>query len=160
MEAVELIAAADYSALVGRRVRCADAAARFVGIHKCRVSSYNRRTVVHLSLFMNPAGRVVVHRTGFSWLAVLALPLWALHRRLYLAFVALLPLTLMLHNGVADAIMWATQDDMLVALLALGWLVAWSVLAGRYANVVHRRWLQRRGYAMTATELPREAPSR
>ena len=38
--------------------------------------------------------------------------------------------------------------------VALAWLAAWSLLAGRYANAVHRRWLERRGYAMTATELP------
>ena len=138
----------------------ADATERFVGIPKRRRSSYNRRTVASLSLFMNPAGKVVVHRTGLSWLAALALPLWALHRRLHLAFVALLPLTLMLHNAVGDAILWATQDELPVALLALGWLVGWSVLAGRYANAVHRRWLQHRGYAMTATELPQEAPAR
>jgi hypothetical protein len=138
----------------------ADVAERFVGIPKHRRSSYNRRTVAPLSLFMNPAGRVAVHRTGFSWLAALALPLWALHRRLVLAFIALLPLTLVLHNAVANVILWITQDDLLASALALAWLAAWSLLAGRYANAAHRRWLERRGYAMTATELPDEGRAR
>jgi hypothetical protein len=131
--------------------------ARIVGIPKHRPRSYKRRTVAKLSLFMNPAGRVVVHRTGFSWLAALALPVWALHRRLYLAFLVLLPLTLLLHEGVAQLILWLTEDEAWVTLLGLVWLLAWSALAGRWANRAHRAWLERRGYAMTATELPAQA---
>lgn len=137
-----------------------DLPARIVGIPKRRRRAYNRRTVAKLSLFMNPAGRVVVHRTGFSWLAAMALPLWALHRRLYLAFIVLLPLTLLLHDGVGRLILRLTEDEALVTLQALGWLLAWSVLAGRWANRAHRWWLERRGYAMTATELPEEASAR
>ena len=106
-----------------------------------------------LSLYMNPAGKVVVHRTGFSWLAALALPLWALHRRLYLVFIVLLPLTALLHNAVAW-VMHRVAGEMAGAWIAVLWLVAWSVLAGRVANRGHRWWLTRRGFFMTATELP------
>ena len=106
-----------------------------------------------LSLYINPRGASVLHRTGFSWLAAVAWPLWALHRRLWWVLLASLPLTAALHSVVNQAI-GLVPGDTAQGVLALAWLIGWSFVAGRWANLLHRRLLERGGYRMTATELP------
>lgn len=97
-----------------------------------------------LALFAHPDGRTVLHQSGFSWMAMLALPVWALQRDLRglaaLAVVALLvpgPLLLML--GASD----------LMALLG-AWLlmVGYGLLAPR----LHAAWMRRRGWIVLAEE--------
>lgn len=106
-----------------------------------------------LSLYINPRGASVLHRTGFSWLAMLAWPLWALHRRLWWVLLVSFPLTLSAH-GLANWAIEFVPGDTAQGLLALLWLIGWSLAAGRWANALHRRLLEKGGYRMTATELP------
>ena len=106
-----------------------------------------------LSLYIDPRGVSVLHRSGFSWLAAVAVPLWALHRRLWWTFLASLPLTMALHGLAGAAIEWLPGETAQGAA-ALAWLLGWSWVAGRHANHWHRYLLERAGYRMTATELP------
>jgi hypothetical protein len=106
-----------------------------------------------LSVYIEPSGASVLHRSGFSWLAALAWPLWALHRRLWWVLLASLPLTFALHTVVNWAI-GLVPGDTAQGVLALAWLIGWSLAAGRWANALHRHLLERAGYRMTATELP------
>jgi hypothetical protein len=41
-----------------------------------------------LAIYMNEAGQSVLHRGGFSWLAAIVPPIWALQHRLYKTFIA------------------------------------------------------------------------
>lgn len=106
-----------------------------------------------LSLYINPRGASVLHRSGFSWLAALAWPLWALHRRLWWVLLVSLPLTLALHTFVNRAIE-LVPGEMPQGALALAWVIGWSFVSGRWANRLHQGLLERAGYRMTATELP------
>lgn len=97
-----------------------------------------------LQLFAHPDGRTVLHQSGFSWLAALSLPIWALQRGLRpLAAVALVaqlvpgPLLLML--GASD-------------LMALGG--AWLLMVGfgLAAARLHAAWMHRHGWIVLAQE--------
>lgn len=97
-----------------------------------------------LALYAHPDGRTVLHQSGFSWTAMLALPVWALQRDLRgvaaVAVVALLvpgPLLLML--GASDV----------MALLG-SWLlmVGYGLLAPR----LHAAWMHRQGWIVLAHE--------
>ncbi len=114
--------------------------------------------MTRLSIYIRPSGESVLHRTGFSWLAVLAWPLWALHRRLWWVFLASFPLTTAAH-GIANLAIGAVPGENAQGALALFWLIGWSLAAGRWANGLHRRLLERAGYRMTATELPAAGPA-
>lgn len=109
--------------------------------------------MVKLSLYIDARGRSVVHRTGFSWLAAIGLPLWALHRRLWWVLLASLPLTLAAHL-LANALIGLVPGPTASSWSALAWMVGWSWAMGRWANRGHRHLLERAGYVMTATELP------
>lgn len=106
-----------------------------------------------LSLYIDTRGRTVLHRSGFSWLAALASPLFALHRRLWWTLLASLPATMALHS-VINLSIEQLPGEVAQGLAALGWLLGWSWACGRWANDWHRRLLRRAGYTMTATELP------
>lgn len=41
-----------------------------------------------LAIYVNEAGESVLHRGGFSWLAAIVPPIWALQHRLYKTFIA------------------------------------------------------------------------
>ena len=112
-----------------------------------------------LSLYINPRGESVLHRTGFSWLAAVAWPLWALHRRLWWLLLLSLPLTAALHTVVNESIE-LVQGDTAQGVLALLWLLGWSLASGLWANALHRRLLEKGGYRMTATELPSAGANR
>lgn len=105
-----------------------------------------------LSLLIDARGRSALHRAGFSWLAALSLPLWALHRRFWIGALALLPLSLAAHALANTAIEAVTADVDHQGLLALAWLLAQSLAAGAFANRLHAAWLAWRGYRLTATE--------
>jgi hypothetical protein len=107
-----------------------------------------------LSLHVDESGRTALLRRGWSWLAVLALPLWALHRQLWIAFVPLCAAVALLHL-VALLLIDLASDETVAGLLALGWLAAWSAACGMFANRLHARLLQRAGYREVAVELRR-----
>lgn len=106
-----------------------------------------------LTLFINARGRTRLHWSGFSWLAFISLPLWALRRRLWGLSLLLLALTWLLHSLVDFLLSQLPAGD-LQAGLGLAWLLAESWYAGRHANRWHRLLLERRGYVAAATELP------
>lgn len=110
----------------------------------------------NLSLYIDAQGRSVLLRSGFSRLAFVALPLWALHRRLWLAALLLLPLTYGFWWAV-NQLLGLLPGDTAPGLGVIGVFAVESWLVGRYANAAHRAWLRRRGYVMTATELPEGA---
>jgi hypothetical protein len=104
-----------------------------------------------LSLHVDDAGRTALLRRGWSWLAALALPLWALHRQLWKSFVPLSLALFVLHSGVALAID-AVADETVSGLVALGWLLGWSIACGLFANRGHAWALRRSGYRVIAAE--------
>lgn len=107
----------------------------------------------NLSLFINGQGRSVLHRSGFSWLAFVGLPLWALHRRLWWALPLTLLLPFALHTA-ANALLDLLPSTDAQGLLAIGWIAGESWAMGRWANRWYLHWLRWRGYQLTATELP------
>jgi hypothetical protein len=104
-----------------------------------------------LSLYIDPRGRVALHTQGFSWLAALGLPLFALRHRLWgtLAAAALLTPWPWLVLDIAHE-----EAPALVSTLGVAWLLLWSAVCGRFAPRWHRRSLERRGYRRFATEEP------
>ncbi len=98
-----------------------------------------------ISLYVRDDGRTVLHYSGFSVLAGMVPVVWALHRRLY--GVAVLTLA------------YSIAFNYLVEGLDLGWFsvvyVAQLVVVGGLANRLHQALLERRGWMLTATELPR-----
>jgi|SRR5690349_15235045 len=92
-----------------------------------------------LRLYVDDRGRLAMNDSGFSWLAAISLPLWALQRRLYaLAVVALAvgaAVNLGLESG-AQAIAFVLQ----------------FVGFGAFANRLQRWHLERGGWRLTAEE--------
>ncbi|EHR70066.1 Protein of unknown function (DUF2628) [Burkholderiales bacterium JOSHI_001] len=109
----------------------------------------------NLSLFIDARGRSVLHRSGFSWLAFIALPLWALHRRLWWLLIFSLPLLVGLHSG-ANMLMDLLAPASVQGEVALSWVLFESWFMGAMANRAHWAWLRWRGYQLTATELAPE----
>lgn len=96
---------------------------------------------------------MALHRSGWSWLAALSLPLWALRRRLWWTLAALLialPLLLQAFGMAIEAI----ADERARGWLSMSVLVGWSLGCGALANRWHLRSLQRAGYQLVATEAP------
>lgn len=106
-----------------------------------------------LSLYINPRGRTVLHGGGFSWLACVAVPLWALRRRAWALLLLSLPLGLLVHGGVLLVLGWLPLAGW-QAVCEWVWMLLASWLCGRHVNEVHRRWLLWRGFVLTASEVP------
>ena len=104
-----------------------------------------------LRLYANEQGDTAVHESGFSWLAAISLPAWALQRRLYgLAAVSLLAI-------LASGALAARSG------LGEGWqlgLYATGFVAGGYLASHLQAWLlRRRGWFVSAEEsLPKPRP--
>lgn len=95
-----------------------------------------------LAIYMNEAGQSVVHRTGFSWVAAIVLPIWALQHRLYKTCVATLVINALLPQAYA----------LMPMVFQIG-LALFQVLgAGFGANLYHRIVLEHSGYFMTSAE--------
>jgi len=95
-----------------------------------------------LSLYVNDRGRCVMHYSGFSWLAGIALAVWALQRRLYLvAGIALV-------YGIVYNV-FIIQFNGTVQVLA--WVIQFAVI-GALANRLHRVLLERQGWLLTEQE--------
>jgi hypothetical protein len=107
-----------------------------------------------LRIYMHTSGDCVLHRSGFSWLAAFALPLWALSKRLYrtalVAFVVVLVVTQLVPRLLAEIQSETVRDSVAFVYGLLYWLVP-----GFAASRWHRRVLERNGYYVCASE---EAP--
>jgi len=110
------------------------------------------------SIYRNSRNEFLLHRAGFSWLAVFLSPVWALSRRLYKTSLLLAVLGPICWSGLEKALSHA-GSPLARSLLSLLFLVAWGLLAGHYANRWHRYVLEREGCALTASEMPESAPS-
>jgi hypothetical protein len=95
-----------------------------------------------LAIYMNDAGKSVVHRTGFSWVAAILLPVWALQHRLYKTCVATIVINLL--SPYAEAFMAPRFRIGLDLFVILG--------AGIIANTYHRIVLERSGFFMASAE--------
>jgi lipoprotein signal peptidase len=92
-----------------------------------------------LRLYVDDRGRLAMNEAGFSWLAAISLPLWALQRRLYVLAVAALVVGAAVNVGLdssAQAIAFVLQ----------------FVAFGALANRLHRAYLERSGWRVTAEE--------
>lgn len=97
-----------------------------------------------LSLYANDRGQCVMHYSGFSILAGIALFIWALHRRLYLFSVIALALEI-----IYGALVVQLSDNVQLVLFAVQFVVLGSV-----ANRIHLYLLNRRGWLLTDQEHP------
>jgi hypothetical protein len=104
-----------------------------------------------LSIFANDQGRTALHRSGWSWLAALSLPLWALRRSMWRTLAALL-FALPLLLTALDVAIKAIPDERTQGWLGLAGILGWSIACGALANRWHLRNLHRAGYQLIATE--------
>jgi hypothetical protein len=106
-----------------------------------------------IRIYMHPSGDCVLHRSGFSWLAAFALPLWALSKHLYrtalLAFVFVL-----LATQLAPRLLAQIESENARSLVAFAYLCLYWMVPGFAATRWHRHVLERRGYVVSASEEP------
>lgn len=95
--------------------------------------------------FRNASGRTAIVDTGFSWLALLFGPLWAVAKRQWLLF-ALLCIA-QIPSSVIYVLAEQRNDSGLFVLSLLVGLI-YMVACGVYANRWHRRALERQGYSL------------
>ena len=101
--------------------------------------------MARLRLYVDARGRLAMSDAGFSWLAAISLPLWALQRRLYVIAIVALALAAAVNLGLdlkSQAVAFVVQ------FLAFGAL----------ANRLHRIYLERTGWRITAEEPASGAP--
>jgi hypothetical protein len=97
-----------------------------------------------LRLYTHADGSTALHESGFSWLAAIALPIWALQRGLRRVAVAAFVLGLV--PGMAALLLALPQR------WSLGLSVVTVLASGVLAAPLHARWLRRRGWVLTAEE--------
>jgi hypothetical protein len=107
----------------------------------------------HYSIYADCCGRLALHRSGFSWIAALFPPLWAVPRRLWLACLGWLMI-----NLIARALLLELLAPHLPLLglagftgIGFGAFLIQSWVIGRFANPFHHWWLHRHGYVLIAT---------
>lgn len=100
-----------------------------------------------LAIYMNDAGESALHRTGFSWVAAIAPPIWAFQHRLYKTFIAALAVGVFMTH--ANALMPNTAPW---TGFRIGWILLQVLGAGFGANLYHRIVLEYSGYFMTSAE--------
>ena len=93
---------------------------------------------VHVPPFSHRESDPVLIKEGYSWPAFLFGPLWMLIHGLWLAFVALVVVTILL--GVAADAFGLGQVPQVIVSLAI------AVLVGAHGNDMRRYGLARRGY--------------
>lgn len=98
-----------------------------------------------LSLYVSEDGRTVLHYSGFSFMAGILPTVWALQRRLY----GIAALTLVYGFAINPLI-----EGLTLGMQAAAFSVQMAV-AGGLANRLHAWLLERRGWILTAKELPR-----
>ena len=95
-----------------------------------------------LAIYMNEAGKSVLHRSGFSWAAAIVLPIWALQHRLYKTCVATVVINALLPQAYALMPIGAQIGLYLLQVFGFGF----------GANLYYRIVLERSGYFMTSAE--------
>jgi len=116
-------------------------------------SMANRR----YSIYADRSGHLVLHCTGFSWIAAIFPPMWAVPRRLWLPCLGWLAVSL-----GAKALLLTLLSYLPILRAAgvvgiyLGVVLVEYWALGRFANPFHRWWLQRNGYFLVAAPLPPE----
>jgi len=98
-----------------------------------------------LSLYVSEDGRTAVHYSGFSFLAGMVPIVWALQRRLY-GIAALTLVYGIAYNYLVNSLTLGTQSAIYAVQVAV---------VGGLANRLHAWLLERRGWILTAKELPR-----
>ena len=96
-----------------------------------------------LRLYVDERGRLAMNHAGFSWLAAISLPIWALQRQLYLLAIVAFALSAAINHWLGET----------VGAIAF---VVQFIAFGAGANRLHRWWLERRGWRVTAEEPVRE----
>ena len=115
--------------------------------------------MAQLRIYMHDSGDCVLHRSGFSWLAAFALPIWAFSKRLYrTALIALVGVVAA--SQLVPLILDRIESETVSGLLALAYVVAYWMVPGFYATRWHRRVLERRGYFVGADEEISTEPGR
>jgi Protein of unknown function (DUF2628) len=106
-----------------------------------------------LRIYMHASGEGAMHRSGFSWGAAIAFPVWALTKRLYKTaavwsgcFVALSLLIPRLLSGI--------QDEAHRVLAVLSCLMSYWLAGGLIAGRWHRHVLERRRFFVCGDETP------
>jgi hypothetical protein len=92
-----------------------------------------------LRLYVDDRGRLAMNHPGFSWLAAISLPVWALQRRLYALALAGFVLSSVIN-------LWLGPTAQAIAF------VLQFVAFGALANRLHRWHLERGGWRVTAEE--------
>lgn len=92
-----------------------------------------------LRLYMDERGRQAMNHPGFSWLAALSLPVWALQRQMYALALA----GYVLSNVIN---VWLGTTAQAIAFLLQ------FIAFGASANRLHRWYLERGGWRVTAEE--------
>ncbi len=99
-----------------------------------------------LSLYADAQGNTALHESGFSWMAAVSLPIWALQRQ----HPALAAVSLLLQLAAGALVARLALDDMVQVALYAGSAGAIGFLAGPL-----RVWLlRRRGWVLSALEPP------
>lgn len=107
--------------------------------------------MARLAIYMNEAGQSVVHRAGFSWLAAVAVPVWALQHRLYKTAVLTFAMNLLAEATVVKWIELIPGQVLRTSVQLAYYPLLW-VLFGFGASAFHRMTLERAGYFMTSAE--------
>ena len=94
-------------------------------------------------VLIHPSGKVAHVKVGFSWPAFLLGPLWALVKRLWWHFAALM-LVFALINFITDSALSA--NSLFSTLLALGMSLTYMVICGVQGNTWLMKALMKRGY--------------
>lgn len=103
-----------------------------------------------LRVYAGPHGECAISRSGFSFLAAMFFPLWALSKRLYKTSFGVAAL-----STVGDFL--ARRHELFASYPAIWFAIAllWFSLLGWFGPRWHRRMLERRGYVLVAsTEVP------
>lgn len=92
-----------------------------------------------LRLYTDERGRLAMNHAGFSWLAAISLPVWALQRQMYA-----LALGGYVLSNVINVSLGNTGQAIAFVLQFLAF--------GASANRLHRWYLERRGWRVSAAE--------
>jgi hypothetical protein len=88
----------------------------------------------------------VLHHAGFSWVAAVALPIWAFQRRFYKTAAA----TTVILWALSEAFALIPSGALRIGVQIGAWLIWLGIGFG--ANLYHRIVLEHSGYFMTSAE--------
>jgi len=108
----------------------------------------------YYSIYADRSGCLAMHRSGFSWIAALYPPLWAVPRRLWLACLGWLAISLSAKALLLALLFHLALTGRDIFGIYLGAILIECWVLGRFANSFHRWWLQRHGYVLIAATPP------